>query len=195
MPAPNAAAGLGDAIVSAVLQVVQAGKLDELVIDDLEMQDLKRISWSGSPAHLRSVAVALARVAGGEVEYLAVRAPGGEPVAKGGIDYIANENGGTFWQLATATRLQGVGLGTRLILEGERRIRRRGLDWAMIAVEDNNPRARALYERLGYKPWRRERAWWQEEDEHGHLHRYETEVNLLRKRLYSPLVGEPHLTN
>jgi ribosomal protein S18 acetylase RimI-like enzyme len=103
--------------------------------------------------------------------------------AKIGIDYVPHADAGTFWQFATHPRLQGMGLGTRLITEGERRIRRRGLGWAILGVEDNNPRARALYERLGYVPWRRERASWQEEDEHGSPRVCETEVVLLRKHI------------
>jgi len=177
------AGGLTDAVVSVVRRVVRAGKASDLVIDELGVPDLKHISWSGGPSHVRSVGEALKRVAGGEVEYLVVRAPTGEPVAKGGIDYAAHADAGTFWQLATDSRLQGMGLGTMLIAEGERRIRRRGLRWAMVGVEDNNPRARALYERLGYESWQRNRESWQQEDERGNLRLYETDVNLLRKAL------------
>lgn len=175
--------GLSDAVVRAVLRVVQAGKASELVIDELGIPDLRRISWSGGPSHVLSVGEAVERVAGGEVEYLVVRAPNGEPVAKGGIDYAVHADAGTFWQLATDSRLQGMGLGTMLIAEGERRIHRRGLRWAMVGVEDNNPRARVLYERLGNQSWQRNRESWQQEDERGNLQLYETDVNLLRKAL------------
>ena len=173
--------GLDDAVIRAALQVIEAGKLGQLVLDDLRLDDLEHISWSGGPSTLRAVARALHRVAAGEVEYLAVRAPGGQPVAKLGIDYLAHSHAGTFWQFATHPRLQGLGLGTRLIGEGERRIRRRGVVWAILGVEDNNPRARALYERLGYVPWRREGASWQREDKHGIPRLYATGVVLLRK--------------
>ena len=74
-----------------------------------------------------------------------------------------------------------MGLGTRLTTEGERRIRQRGLRWAVLGVEDSNPRAKALYERLGYSAWQRQRASWQHEDDHGELQVHETEVTLLRK--------------
>jgi ribosomal protein S18 acetylase RimI-like enzyme len=175
--------GLDDAVIGATSEVIEAGKLAELVLDDLNLDDLEHISWSGGQSNLRAVARALNRVAAGEVEYLAVRAPGGEPVSKIGIDYVPHAHAGTFWQFATHPRLQGMGLGTRLITEGERRIRGRGLGWAILGVEDNNSRARALYERLGYVPWRRERASWQEEDEHGRPRLYETELVLLRKHI------------
>lgn len=176
-------AGLDDTVVSAVRREVRAGRLDQLVIDELTVPDLARISWSGGPSHVRSVGRALERAASGEVEYLVVRAPAGQPVAKVGIDYCAHAGAGTLWQLATAAELQGLGLGSRLIAEGERCIRRRLLRWAALAVGDDNPRARALYERLGYQFWRREPASWQRVDERGEPYLYETELSLLRKRL------------
>ena len=53
----------------------------------------------------------------------------------------------------------------------------------MMGVEDNNPRARTLYERLGYKECGREKASWEEHDVQGRPFMYETEVTLLRKEL------------
>ena len=46
--------------------------------------------------------------------------------------------------------LQSCGIGALLIQAAEQRIRLRGLQRAELGVEDSNPRARALYERLGY---------------------------------------------
>jgi GNAT superfamily N-acetyltransferase len=173
---------LDEAAIRAVHRENRAGRLDRLVIDDLTARDLDGIQWSG-PFHVRSVAQALDRVTMGEVEYLVIRAPGGEPVAKGGIDYAVRAGAGTFWQLATDSRLQGLGLGSRLIAEGERRIRKRGLRWAVLGVEDTNPRARALYERLGYEPWCRESASWKREGGDGRTYLQETELTVLRKSL------------
>jgi ribosomal protein S18 acetylase RimI-like enzyme len=78
----------------------------------------------------------------------------------------------------------GLGPGTRLIEEGERRMRNRGVEWAVVGFEPSNPRARALYERLRYEPFGREHASWTTEDEQGRLVPYETDVDLLRKRLF-----------
>jgi ribosomal protein S18 acetylase RimI-like enzyme len=172
-----------EAVVAAVRDVVRAGQIDRLVIDDLTMEDLDRIEWSGSQSHIRHVRAALGRVASGEVEYLVVRTPDGSPVAKGGIDYAAHPGMGTIWQLATHPRLQSLGLGTRLIAEAERRIVRRGLPWVVLAVEDANPRARALYERLGYRFWTRRLESWQVEGADGEARLYESEVAVLRKRV------------
>ena len=172
-----------DAVIGATLELIRAGKRDELVLDELRREDLDALAWSGSPAHLRAVERALKRVASGEVEYLVIRAPGGEPVAKLGIDYVTHPDAGTFWQVATHPRLQSRGLGTRLLAEAARRTRQRGRRWAVLGVEDNNPRARARYERLGYTAWQRERASWQQEDDRGDLFLSESELTLLRKGL------------
>jgi ribosomal protein S18 acetylase RimI-like enzyme len=174
---------VSDAVISTVRHVVRTAGPGALVIDDLCPENLSRLGWSGNPEHLRKVTSALERVASGEVEYLVVRAPHGEPVAKGGIDYTQHDAAGTLWQLATHAQRKGLGLGTCLIAEAERRIRRRRLPWAMLSVEDDNPRARALYERLGYAAWRQESAAWHYEDDQGTLRLYETLVTVLRKRL------------
>jgi hypothetical protein len=61
----------------------------------------------------------------GQVEYLAVRAPGGFPVSIGGIDYAKQPGAGIVWQLSTHGDLRSLGLGTALIKEAEARIKKR----------------------------------------------------------------------
>jgi ribosomal protein S18 acetylase RimI-like enzyme len=126
----------------------------------------------------------MARVASGEVEYLVVRAPSGYPIAKGGIDYAVSPGTGTLSQLATADELRGLGIGAHLIAAAEERMRERGVHTVELAVEDDNPRARALYERLGYREEvRRQTASWYVEDADGNLALYETELAVLHKDL------------
>jgi ribosomal protein S18 acetylase RimI-like enzyme len=154
-----------------------------LRVDDLIVDDLQRLGWSGNRSHLRKVEGQLARAARGEVEYLAVRSPGGFPIAVGAIDYKQHDAAGTLFQLATVESLRGLGIGTRLIAEAERRIRRRGLQTAMVGVEDDNPRARNLYERLGYEVCSLEEQSWETEDERGNPYTKHARVILLRKEL------------
>jgi RimJ/RimL family protein N-acetyltransferase len=52
----------------------------------------------------------------------------------------------------------------------------------MLGVEDENTRARALYDRLGYKECGHERDTWDEADEYGNIYTYHAEVTLMRKR-------------
>jgi len=160
--------------------------LDAIVIDELTADDLARIAWSGSPVHIRSVARKLERVADGSLEYLAARGPDGEPVSKGLIDDASNDDAGTLEQLATRAELMSRGIGTKLIREAERRIRERGKRWAVLSVEDNNPRARSLYERLGYVEYARVPDAWDAVNEQGETFRYETVVPLLRKDVRTP---------
>jgi hypothetical protein len=75
------------------------------------------------------------------------------------------------------------------------RIQRRavlgGLDYLVVrapggepvGVEDSNPRARRLYQRLGYRAAGRQHASWETEDDTGVLRVYETTLTILRKRL------------
>ncbi|MBT2443918.1 GNAT family N-acetyltransferase [Streptomyces sp. ISL-36] len=152
-------------------------------VRDLLHRDLPACTWSGSATHLRAVERELARAAVGEADYLAVCTPVDLPVAIGGIDYQVSEGAGTVWQLAVLPALRSRGLGTLLIRAAERRIRDRGLLRAELAVEEDNPRARALYERLGYVAYDRKPDAWDEEGPDGLIRRYETMCVLMRKDL------------
>ncbi|MFE4588763.1 GNAT family N-acetyltransferase [Streptomyces laurentii] len=154
-----------------------------LTARDLTHADLASCDWAGSATHLASVARQLERARTGAVDYLAVCAPAGIPVAKGGIDYEAKEGVGTLWQLAVYPALQSCGIGTFLAGAAERRIRDRGLRHAELAVEESNPRARALYERLGYVAYDRRPDAWDVQAPDGSIRRHETVCTVLRKDL------------
>jgi ribosomal protein S18 acetylase RimI-like enzyme len=117
--------------------------------------------------HLRHVAEAVARVEGGEVDYLAVRNAEGVPLAIGGADYTARPEAVTLWQLSTHPDHRSRGLGSRLIAALEQRARARGYTQARLSVERDNVRARALYERIGYRVVGSSVERWQTCDEHG----------------------------
>ncbi len=175
--------GFDETAIEGLRRMILAGGVQQLVIGDLRADEVAGLTWSGNPAHLRSVAVALDRAAHGLEDYLVVRAPPGEPVAKMRIDYTSEEDTGVFSQLATMDRLQGLGIATMLIAAAEQRVRARGLAFAALGVEDDNPRARRLYERLGYQASGRRPASWEYEDDDGVLRLYETTLTMLQKRL------------
>ena len=154
-----------------------------LTVRDLTAEDLPSCRWSGSGAHLASIGRALERAKLGQVEYLAACPPSGLPVALGGIDYAKTPGAGTIWQLTVHGALQSCGIGTLLINAAEQRVRTRGLHRVELGVEDGNPRARALYERLGYRAYGREPDSWDEESPDGAIARYHTMVTLMRKEL------------
>lgn len=130
---------------------------------------------------LRNIAGQLERVADGNADYLGVFLPSRESVGKGGIDYERSPEFGFLHQFDVREELQSC--GTALIEECESRIRARGLSYAEISVEQNNPRAQRLYERLGYVEYGSEPAAWDQEHPDGTTYWYETVCNLLRKFL------------
>jgi ribosomal protein S18 acetylase RimI-like enzyme len=154
-----------------------------LTVRDLTAADLPSCDWSGGPMHMAAIAAALDRAGRGEVDYLAACPPSGLPVALGGIDYAKIPGAGVLWMLAVHAALQSCGIGTVLIEAAERRIRGRGLHRAELGVEENNPRARALYERLGYVAYGSAPEAWDEDGPDGTVVRYETVCTLMRKAL------------
>lgn len=126
---------------------------------------------------------ALERARRADVDYLAVCPPSGLPVALGRIDYTKSPGAGTLWQLAVHGAMQSCGIGTILIHAAEQRIRARGLHRAELGVEECNPRARALYGRLGYLAYGREPDSWEEEGPDGTITRHDTMLTLMRKEL------------
>ncbi|MGA5732022.1 GNAT family N-acetyltransferase [Streptomyces seoulensis] len=154
-----------------------------LTVRELTHADLASCGWAGSPLHLAGVERQLERVRSGAVDYLAVCARNDIPVAKGGVDYLVEHGAGTLWQLAVHPALQSCGIGTVLVSAAEQRIRDRGLRYAELSVEDDNPRARALYERLGYVAHDRRPDAWDEQTPDGTLRRHETMCTVMRKDL------------
>jgi ribosomal protein S18 acetylase RimI-like enzyme len=154
-----------------------------LTIRDLTPEDLPACAWSGSATHLAHVAKALERAKRGGVDHLAICPPSNLPVATGGIDYQVSPGAGTLFQFGVHPALQSCGIGTLLIHTAEQRIRARGLHRAELGVGENNPRARALYERLGYIAYGRMPAAWDVDGPDGTVTRYETVLTLMRKEL------------
>lgn len=154
-----------------------------VIVRDLTAGDVASMGWSGSPAHLVSVREQLGRVPSGEVEYLAACLPSGVPVGKAEIDYARRPGTGTLCQAAVHPVLQSCGIGTLLVRVAEERITARGYAAAELAVEHDNPRARALYERLGYIAYGSEPDEWDAEGADGRIVRHRTMCTLMRKSL------------
>jgi ribosomal protein S18 acetylase RimI-like enzyme len=156
-----------------------------LTIRDLTTEDLPLCPWLAPAPYLASVAEGLARARRGEADYLVVCAPSGLPVALGGADYSQTLGAGRLEHLEVHAVLHSCGIGTLLIQAVERRIRAHGLPCAELKVEECNPRARALYERLGYVACGRQPASWDRQSADGSLSRYETVCTLMCKDLPS----------
>lgn len=159
------------------------GTMRALTVRALTDADLPSLGWAGSPRHVRELAHQIRRAHAGGIDYLAVCPPAGPPVALGGIDYTATPGAGTLRQLGVHPALRSRGIGTLLIRSAEQHITARGPARAELAVEESNPRARALYERLGYRAHGRAPDSWDVEDADGTPRRYETVCTLMRKHL------------
>lgn len=157
-----------------------------LTVRDMREDDLSGLAWSGSPMHVTNMATQLVRARAGAVDYLVVVTATGRSVAKGGVDYETRPGAGSITQLAVRGELQSLGIGTFLIATMEERMRARGLRRAELDVEENNPRARVLYERLGYVAYDRALESWDQEGPDGTPYRYETMCTLMRKELAAP---------
>jgi ribosomal protein S18 acetylase RimI-like enzyme len=118
---------------------------------DLEPADLSDLDWSGSGTHLAQVAGQLGRADAGEVVLLVGALPNRRLVALGGLDLTRGGHLGLLWMLAVHETLQSLGVGTALIAALEERARSAGRTTARLTVEHDNPRALALYRRLGYR--------------------------------------------
>lgn len=143
--------------------------IQSLTINNLTLNDLDKISWSGTPTHIRYVKEALERVDKGEVDYLTIRDEDGNPIAIGGVDYTAHKNAGSLWQIVVKEEMRGLGLGTRLIQELENKIKARKVKFAMLGVEKDNIKAQNLYRKLGYEVCGDTEDSWEVEDKDGNI--------------------------
>ena len=117
---------------------------------DLEPADLSDLDWSGGSEHIRAVASALEASYAGDVALLVGCLPNNRLIVMGGIDFRPSPDAGNIWMLAVHERFQSLGAGAQLITALEQKIIDRDRPLARLLVEHDNPRARALYERLGY---------------------------------------------
>jgi ribosomal protein S18 acetylase RimI-like enzyme len=170
---------MGTIDYTALREAIASGNAS-VVVSPLHAEALDDIAWSGSSAHLENVARQLHRVATGGVVYLVGRADG-HAVSKGGIDFEREPGTGTIWQVATHPRLEGLGLATLLIAALEQQAIDRGHHRLRLDVELDNPRARRLYEHLGYRRIGQSEASWEAEAPDGSRYHHSTTVTEMAK--------------
>lgn len=122
-----------------------------VTVRDLEPQDLDDLAWSGSPEHLDEIDEALQASYLDLVELVVIGLPNAQLIAVGGVDFRKGPDFGELWMLSVHPAWQSLGIGTMLIGALELKINQRGLARARLGVEYDNPRAAALYHRLGYR--------------------------------------------
>ena len=147
--------------------------------------DLRALEWFGLHKTDRLViANAFRRHCAGELLMLVADADG-FPIGQVWIDFdrLALERTGILWALRVFPILRGRGIGTRLVAEAERHLRRRGYAVSRLGVEKDNPRARALYQRLGYRLIREEQQPFAYDEPDGRLASGVADLWILEKRL------------
>lgn len=126
--------------------------------------DLPLLEWFGQfTEHRELIQNAFERQRRGEVLMLeAVADANGFPIAQVWIDLERKREASTglLWALRVIDCYQRMRIGTRLLAAAEAELRRRGYQCAEIGAERDNPGARRLYERLGYRVFGRDRHWY-----------------------------------
>jgi ribosomal protein S18 acetylase RimI-like enzyme len=125
----------------------------QVTIRPCQESDLDDLEWFGLLTEFRQTILdAFQRQAKGEVVMLVAEAnhfPVGQvwiDLTKRGADSI-----GILWALRVFIPYQNLGIGTRLIVSAESILKAKGFRTSQIGVEKDNPRARRLYERMGYQ--------------------------------------------
>lgn len=120
-------------------------------VRDLDAGDLADLDWSGGPEHLRCVADALTASYTGDVVIVVIALPNDRLVGLAAADFRPMPQTAVLWMLSVHERFQSLGVGTLLVRALEQRAADRGCRTARLGVEHDNPRAAALYRRLGYR--------------------------------------------
>jgi ribosomal protein S18 acetylase RimI-like enzyme len=116
-------------------------------------EDLPSLEWYGLFwQHREIIRDTFDRQRCGEVLML-LALTNGFPVGQAWMDLarLRAENGALLWAVRVFPFLQGRTLGAELIARSERLLAARGLAFVEIGAEKDNPAARRLYERLGYR--------------------------------------------
>jgi ribosomal protein S18 acetylase RimI-like enzyme len=123
----------------------------EVTIRPCESRDLEHFEALGSSHHLRYCRDEFAR--GDGLTILLAVDGDDRPVGKVHLDFAtrAAERAAVLVAASVTPPLQGRGIGTELMRAAEDLVCDRGFGTILLGVEDSNPRARRLYERLGYE--------------------------------------------
>ena len=125
----------------------------------------------------------LERQAADEV-HVAVAVVDGLPVGRVGLDLVRRAPDASFvWAAHVEHDWQSRGVGTALMRRLEEVTRERGLRAIELYVGKDNPRAQALYERLGYRVVGETTTRWSYRDERGQEVVESEDVWWMRKRL------------
>jgi ribosomal protein S18 acetylase RimI-like enzyme len=172
----------------------------EFRIRTLEESDLPALEWNGEYAHFRRLfrqAYEDMR-AGSRLLLVLERLPAAAIIGQVFIQWsssdfrLADGTGrGYLYALRVQPDYRGRGLGTRLLRAAEDSLRAHRMRYASIGVEKTNLRARALYERLGYRLIGEDPGRWSYIDHRGEQQEVSEPAWLLEKKLDDAANGLP----
>ncbi len=164
--------------------------VDKVVIRPIRAEELASLEWEGQYTKYRQVfAQSFEDVQRGQ-RIMLVAVAGGQLVGQVFVQLSSSETRyadgatrGYLYSLRVRPAWQGNGLGTRLIQAAEAALRARGFSIAVIAAGKDNPGARRLYERLGYRTFADDPGVWYFTDVNGMQQQQTEPCWVLEKRL------------
>jgi ribosomal protein S18 acetylase RimI-like enzyme len=166
---------------------------EEFMIRAVEERDLPALEWDGQYLSFRR----LFRQAyedmrdGTRLLLVLVCKPGLEIIGQLFIQWNSSDfrladgfRRGYFYSLRVKSEYRGRGLGTQLLRTAEDILCNRKMETASIGVEKTNPRARALYERLGYHVIGEDPGRWSYIDHLGEAREVSEPAWLMEKRIH-----------
>ena len=168
--------------IEKLREAIEVCGLDGFEARDLAESDIETMDWAGDALHIEIMRAQLNDESISS-DTIAIYPPNQPPVSKGYVVHDLYADKSVISQLATHPILQSLGLGTFLLEALEKRIRDRGISKATLGVEQTNPRARKLYERLGYTYFKSDVDSWEAVGSDGEAYTHYTNVDWLYKEL------------
>lgn len=152
--------------------------------------DLPKLEWGGQYRHFRRLFRQTFEEQRAGRRLMLVADVGGYPIGQVFIQFASSDSSfadgrhrGYLYSLRVMEPFQRHHIGTRLIEAAEQVLRERGYTWAVIAAAKDNPRARSLYERLGYTVFSEDPGYWQYTDPDGIVQTVVEPCWVMEKRL------------
>lgn len=151
--------------------------LERVIIRPLVKKDLQALEWNGEFTHFRRLyADSYERMLNGENLMWVAELPGTGIIGQVFIQFICGQpeladgrNRAYFYSFRVQPAFRNLGLGSLMIKTIEEDLRQRGFSFLTLNVAKDNPRARELYERHGFKVIGQEPGIWSYLDHEGHL--------------------------
>ena len=154
--------------------MTEALDIEKVVIRSLRESELPALEWDGQYAHFRRVFQQTYEDTVRGQRLMLVAVAGLDMVGQVFVQLSSTEaryadgyQRGYLYSLRVRPEWQGRGIGTRLLSAAENGLRARGFGTAVIAAGKDNPGARRLYERLGYRTFADDPGVWYFQDVNG----------------------------